>query len=197
MSASWWTHLIIFLCSSMASCGNSQIVRRKKRGGGVLTLLIFLGIIPLLDNMRRDLNKQWFILWCQTRISLSSRPIGLSVEQSLSMSSLVISAPSAYFTPPTSWWVVGIGYMFELGGRILPPGSSLGPKSRFSMCLPRRLPLCATPGWKIWVYLDFSGITWCLLGISASCDHPAWARKVLIVNKNCALVSVTWYVFRL
>ena len=34
--------------------------RQATPGGGFLTLLIFLGIITLLDNMRRDLVVQWF-----------------------------------------------------------------------------------------------------------------------------------------
>ena len=40
------------------------------KGGGVMILLIFLGIITLLDSTTMDLKEQWFILWCQTRSSL-------------------------------------------------------------------------------------------------------------------------------
>ena len=52
-------------------------------------LLSFLGIIILLDNIRRDLKVQWFRLWSQTRISLSSRPKRSLVDHSLDMFFLV------------------------------------------------------------------------------------------------------------
>ena len=36
--------------------------RQATQGGGVLTLLVFLGIIPLLESLRRYLKEQWFSL---------------------------------------------------------------------------------------------------------------------------------------
>ena len=77
----------------MESFGDCQIVRQYN-GGGVLTFLIFMGIIPLLDNLRVYLKVQWFSLWFQTRISLFSCPKISSVDHSFAMSSLVILAPT-------------------------------------------------------------------------------------------------------
>ena len=44
--------------------------KKVTQGGSFLIFMIFLGINPLLDIMRRNLKEQWFILWCQTRIFL-------------------------------------------------------------------------------------------------------------------------------
>ena len=44
--------------------------RQATQGGGVLIFLRFLGIIPLLDNLRRYLKEKLFSMWCQTRSSL-------------------------------------------------------------------------------------------------------------------------------
>ena len=65
--------------------------KQATKGGSFLVLLSFLGIISLLDSMRRNLKEHWFILWCQTRISLSSH----LKRSSVAMSSLVRSAPTA------------------------------------------------------------------------------------------------------
>ena len=81
---------------------NKQVTKE----GSFLILLSFLGITPLLDSLSRDLKEQWFILWCQTRISLSSRPKRSSVDHSLAMSSLVSSDPIAILS--TSFKLVGI-----------------------------------------------------------------------------------------
>ena len=37
--------------------------KQSKQGGSFLILLRFLGIIPLLDIMRKYLKDKWFILW--------------------------------------------------------------------------------------------------------------------------------------
>ena len=76
------------------------------QGGISLILPRFLCIIILLYSLMRYLKDQWFSLWCQTRISLSSRTKSSSVEHSLDMSSLVISAPTVYFY--TYYNLVGI-----------------------------------------------------------------------------------------
>ena len=44
--------------------------KQATQGGSFLILLILLGIITLLDSLRRDLKEKWFSLWCQTRIYL-------------------------------------------------------------------------------------------------------------------------------
>ena len=62
--------------------------------GDFLALLILLGIILLLDNMRSYLKVQWFIMWCQTRISLLSRTKSSLVDHSLAMSDLVRLSPT-------------------------------------------------------------------------------------------------------
>ena len=59
--------------------------RKAVQGDSFLTLTIFLGILPLLDNLRMDLKVQWFSLWFQTRISFSSFPKRSSVNHSLVM----------------------------------------------------------------------------------------------------------------
>ena len=70
----------------------------ETQGGSFLTLLNFLGIIPLFDSLKRYLKDQWFRLWCQTRISISSRTKGSSVDHSLAMYFLVSSAPTVSFS---------------------------------------------------------------------------------------------------
>ena len=57
--------------------------KQATQGGSFLIFLSFLCIIPFLDSTWRDLKEQWFILWCQTRISLSSLPKRSSVDPSL------------------------------------------------------------------------------------------------------------------
>ena len=94
-------------------------------GSGGLILLSFIGNTPFLDSLRRDLKGQWFSLCCQTRSSLSSRTRSSYVEHSFAISSLVISAPIAYFSPPPGWWGFYMGSWLELGGLLLPPGSCL------------------------------------------------------------------------
>ena len=76
------------------------------QGGIFLILLIFLGIIPLLDILMMDSKEQWFSLWFQTRSSLSSRTIRSTFDHILATSSLVSLAPISYFS--TSSRLVGI-----------------------------------------------------------------------------------------
>ena len=94
-------------------------------GGGGMILMRSLGIIPILDSLRSYLNEQWFRLWCQTRSSLSSRPKRSSVDHSLDMSSLVISAPIAYVSASSK--LVGIGYGILVGVRRSSYASSISP----------------------------------------------------------------------
>ena len=53
-----------------------------------MTLLGFLMIITLLDNLRRDFKVKWFNLWLQTRSSLSYFTKRSSVDHSLAISPL-------------------------------------------------------------------------------------------------------------
>ena len=76
----------------MAYIATFQTCMKHKWGGGVLILLRLMGVTTLLDSLRRYLNGKWFILWCQTRISLLSCPKSSSVDHGFSMSSLVISS---------------------------------------------------------------------------------------------------------
>ena len=154
------------------------------QGRSFMILMSFLDIIPLSYSLMRDLKEQWFSLWCQSRISLSSRPRRSSVDHSLSMSPLVISAHILYFPLPPGWWVFEIVSWLELGGLLLPPGSCLGPRYRFSRCHPRELPWCAPLEWRIWVDMTLSGISICLLGKGNTCNPLSWARKVLIGYHN-------------
>ena len=73
---------------------NRQLTHR----GGVLTLLRFLGIIPLLNNLKCYLKEKWVILWCQTRRSLSSRSKSSLGDHRFSMSSLIIFDPTSSFS---------------------------------------------------------------------------------------------------
>ena len=86
------------------------------KGGNFFTLPIFLGNIPLLESPRRDLNDQWFSLWCQTRSSLSSCPRKCSVDHSLAMSSLLRFATIKYFC--TSYRLMGSFDGLSIGFRI-------------------------------------------------------------------------------
>ena len=64
--------------------------------GVFMTLVIFMGIITLLDNLSRYLKLRWFSLWQQTRSYLLSHNKRSSVDHSLAMSYLVISDPTTY-----------------------------------------------------------------------------------------------------
>ena len=113
------------------------------------------------------------------------------------MSSLVILDPITYFPPPPGWWVFDMGSRSELGGLLLHPGSCLGPKSVFSRCFPKDNPWCTPIECLIWVDLNLSGISLCILGLGAPGNPPFWSRKVLIGHQNRVPRSVPWKVFRL
>ena len=80
--------------------------RKITQGESFMTLLIFLVIITLLDNMRRDLKEQQLSLWRQIRTPLSPCPQRSSVYHILDMSSLVRSATTEFLS--TSSKLVGI-----------------------------------------------------------------------------------------
>ena len=103
--------------------------------GSLLVLMRFLGIIYLLNSLRRYLKLQWFSLWCQTRSSLFSSPMRYSIYHSLDMSSLVSSAPITSLS--TSSRLVRILDGLSVGVRIYYPASRLlsWPKIRiFRVC---------------------------------------------------------------
>ena len=87
--------------------------RQETKGGGVLTLMSFLGTTPILNNLRRDWKVQRFILWCQTRNYLLSFPKRSSVDHRLNISSLARSAPMISFSTSykleRSWDVILVG----------------------------------------------------------------------------------------
>ena len=118
-------------------------IKQETQGRSFLIFMIFLSIIPVLDILMRNLKYQWFRLWCQTSIPLSSRSKSSSIDHRLAISSLMRLAPTAYFLPPPSWWVFVMGSRSELEGLLLPPSSHLGPKFGFTRCLPREPPWCA------------------------------------------------------
>ena len=150
-----------------------------------MALLIFLVIIPLLDDMRSYLKKQWFILWCETSSALSSRPKRFSVDHRFSMSSPMRLSTTVYLF--TSSKIVGIWDGLPVGV------SRSSPVSR--RCLPRKPPWCAPLGWKIWVDMPPSSISRYLLKIGAPCNPPLWSRKVLIGHQNRVMRSVLWNFF--
>ena len=99
------------------------------RGEGLI-LLRFLGINSILNILRMDLKEEWFILWCQTRITLFSRPKRSLVHHSLYMSSLMsLSHTTSLFT---SSKLVGIRDGFLVGVRRSSPAYRLSscPKIR-------------------------------------------------------------------
>ena len=167
---------------------NSQ----ETQGGSFLTFLSLLGIIPLLDNLRRYLKEQWFSLCCQTRIYLYSCPKMPLVDHILAMSYLMISYPTVSFT--TSSKLVGIWDGFLVEFRRSSPASRISSWHKYSFyrCLPRETPWCAPLGWKIYVDLTLSSISQCILGIGAPCNSPLWARKVLIGPQNRVPRLITW-----
>ena len=89
-----------------------------------------LGIILLLDNLKRDLNEQWFSQSFKTRISLLYHPKSSSVEHILDMSSLVIFSPTASFS--TFSKLVGIwdGILFVVRSSSLASRLLSRPKNR-------------------------------------------------------------------
>ena len=66
--------------------------RQATWGRYFFTLLRLLVIITLLEFLRRVFYDQWFSLWCQNRISLSSFTRRSSVEHSWAMYPLAILA---------------------------------------------------------------------------------------------------------
>ena len=130
--------------------------RQATQGGSFLTLLIFLGIINLLDNLRRYFMEQWFRPWCQTRIYLLSYPKGSLVYHSLTMLSLMRLAPTASFS--TFYKLVGSwdGHLFGVRRSSPDFRSSYWPKIWISRCLPRRPLGALLQGVKyrrIWTFL--------------------------------------------
>ena len=67
------------------SCDLPNRQEHKGGEGGGLTVLSFLGIIPLLDILSRDLKEKWFSLCLKTRIYLSYLPKRSLVDHSLAM----------------------------------------------------------------------------------------------------------------
>ena len=156
----------------MALFGNSQI-DRLHRGGG-LNFLGFLSITPLFDNMRRELKLQWFGLWFQTKISITSCTNRSLVDHILSMSSIVISDPITSLSTYSNTVGSCYGLFLELWGILLPPGSLLGPKSEYYRYLPRGTPWCALPGWLTKVHLNFLNTSQLFLGIGALWNPTLW-----------------------
>ena len=78
------------------------------QGGSFMIILIFLGIITLLNSLMRDLKEQNFILLWQTKIPLLYLPRSSSVVYILNMSFLVRPSPITYLS--TSSRLVGIWY---------------------------------------------------------------------------------------
>ena len=147
-------------------------------------MMRFLGIIPLLYILRKDLEEQWFRLWCQNRSSFSYLPKRALVDHILDMSYLVISATTAYFSNSSK--LVGIWDGLLVGVVSSSPASSISswPQILILRCIYRKPPWWAPLEWLIWVDLTFSGISRYLLGIDSLWNSPSWVRKVMIGNKN-------------
>ena len=96
---------------------------QETQGESFMIFMRFLGIIPLLDILRKDLKYQWISLWCQTRIPLSSFPQRSLVNYILAMYSLISSSPITSF--PTSSRLVEIWYGLSVGVRRPSPASRL------------------------------------------------------------------------
>ena len=88
--------------------------RQATQGQSFLTLLRFLGIIPLLDNLRRDLKEQWFSLWFQTRISLLFHPKRSVVDHRLAIYSLISLSSTASFPNSSKLVVIWDGLLVEV-----------------------------------------------------------------------------------
>ena len=125
------------------------------------------------------MREQRFILWYQTRSSLSSRPKTSSVDQKLSISSLVSSYHIISLSASSN--LVGIWDGISAEVRMSYPFYRLSswPKIWISGCFPREPPWYASLKCHIWVYLIISGIPRCLLGIYAPWIPPSWSQKVL------------------
>ena len=160
-----------------------------------MILMIFLGIIILLNNLRSDLKQQWFRLWCQTRSSLSSHPKRYSVEHILDRYSLLRQAPTILLS--TYFNLVGIWYGLSVVVRSSSPDSSISscPKILIYMCFPREPPWCAPLGWKTWQDLTLSSISQCLLGQGDPYKPPSRKQKVLIGHHNFFPRSFPWQFF--
>ena len=106
-----------------------------------MNLMSFLGIIPLWDNLGRNLKEQWYSQWCQTRSPFSYRPKRSSVDHSLAISYLMRLDPTAYLS--TSPKLVGIWYEISVGVRRSSPTSRLyyWPKIRIFQVSPQEASL--------------------------------------------------------
>ena len=113
--------------------------RQAKQGGIFLTLLSLLGIRPLLETWWGILRSN--VSYCGVKLGSTPNTITKGPQLTTAWPYTPLWARLLPHTcpPPTSWWVVGMGFRLELGGLFLPLGSRLGAKFVFTMCLPRRL----------------------------------------------------------
>ena len=160
--------------------------------GIFLTFLRCLGVIPLLDNIRRNFKDQGSV--CGAKLVATSCPVPKDPR-------LTTDCPRPtsqdwllphHFPPPSSWQGFGMVSWSDLGVLLLPPGFCLGPKSGFSRCPPMEPPWCASIEWQIWLYLTHSCVSPCLLYLGSPCNPPSWERKVLIGHQNRVLALVPW-----
>ena len=164
----------------MASCGTFQTCTQHKWG----VLWFFWASLVL--------SSSWIVWWGIWRINCSAygekpgSPSCTIAEGSW----LTIDwpcSPSYYrllshlYSPPPGWWGFEMDSWLELVGLLLSPGYFLGPKSKFSRCLPRKLPLWA-PFWHIAMFL----------GLGAPWNPPSWEQKVLIGHQNRVPRLVPW-----
>ena len=175
--------LVVLLWSSMASCGNSKIGRWQRRG----ELSLFWSSWVLLP---------FWIIWggiwrsngsaCGTKPGAPSclAPKGPRLTTAWKYPTPWVSLLLNPFPPPPSLWLVGMGYWSEIEDILLYPGSHLGPKYGWSRRLPRRIPWCAPPGWKLWFGLVISGISKYNLRIVAPWNSHLWEWKVIIGHYN-------------
>ena len=170
--------------------------RKSMQGESFLKFLRFLGIITLLDNMRRYLKVQWFSLWCKTKIPLFPWSTRSLLYQSLDMLSLVKYDPTTslntYYNLVRSW--DGISFLvrryYTASRLFLTQNPNL---TGVSPCHPRGPPWCYPPGCQIRVYLPPFGTKWYLRGICDPWNPPSWVGKAMMSHQAWVMRLFPWW----
>ena len=160
-----------------------------------MSFLIFLGIISLLDNMRRELKVKWFSLWFQTNIPLASRPKRSLMDHILSMSSLVSSASITSLSTHSK--LVGSCYDLFFGFRRYYSSSAVSSWTNILILQvsPQGSSLMRSSMVDNQGFFPLFNTSQCLLGIGALCNQPFWAWKYLMGNTNWSPRLFNWYIF--
>ena len=160
------------------------------QGCGCMTFLILLGIIPFLNHLSRYLRVQWFSLWYQTKISLSSCTDSSLVDHILAIYSPVRSDPTTSLCPSSKL----VGSCYGLLGRFSrsyhASRISSWPKIRIFQVSPQGGSLIRSSTVMNRGGIHLIGTLLCLMGIFYLFNSPPWVHKYLMRHHTWVLRSV-------